>query len=166
MDLTYAQWIKLPIKRMTKPWKLYNIDGTENKAGEVQFFIDLGAQTGTNITNLCFFLSDLGGQKAILGYPWFAAVQPQIDWKRGWIDQTHLPVILKAANTGKARFLFRKEHKARPINQNRYFIGSITIHPANHEQTEGSIPEEYHRHKKVFDEQSSQRLPRHTIWDH
>jgi len=116
MDLTYAQWIKLPIKRMTKPWKLYNVDGTKNKAGEVQFFIDLRAQTGTNITNLCFFLSDLGGQKAILGYPWFAAVQPQIDWKRGWIDQTHLPIILKAANAGKAKFLSRKENRPRPIN--------------------------------------------------
>src|SRR6266566_155597 len=167
MDLTYAQWIKLPIKRMTKPRKLYNVDGTENKAGEVQFFIDLGAQTGTNITNLHFFLSDLGGQKAILGYPWFAAVQLWIDWKRGWIDQTHLPIILKAANAGKAQFLSRKEHRPWPIDQNQYFIESITIHPVGHnQQKEKPIPEEYHCHKKVFDEQSSQRLPHHTIWDH
>src|SRR6266576_4304453 len=123
--------MKLPIKKLANPRKLYNVDGTENKAGEVQFFIDLGAQTGTNITNLCFFLSDLGGQKAILGYPWFAAVQPQIDWKRGWIDQTHLPIILKTTNTEKAKFLPRKEDKPRPISQDQYFIGSVTIHPAD-----------------------------------
>src|SRR6266566_7173537 len=101
--------MKLPIKKMANPRKLYNVDGTENKAGEVQFFVNLGTRTGTNITNLRFFLSDLEGQKAILGYPWFAAVQPQIDWKRGWINQTHLPIILKAVNAGKAKFLSKKE---------------------------------------------------------
>ena len=76
MDLTYAKWMKLPIKAMPQPRKLYNVDGMENKAGEVKFFVDLGARTGTNITNLRFFLSDLGGQKVILGYPWFASAQP------------------------------------------------------------------------------------------
>jgi hypothetical protein len=39
---------------------------------------------------LHFFLSDLGEHKAILGYPWFATVQPNIDWKKGWIDHTQL----------------------------------------------------------------------------
>src|SRR6266576_5391608 len=159
--------MKLPIKKLANPRKLYNVDGTENKAGEVQFFTNLGTRTGTNTTNLCFFLSDLGGQKAILGYPWFAATQPRIDWKKGWIDQSHLPIILKADNAGKARFLPKNENRPRPINQNRYFIGSVTIHPAKPKmETTEAIPPEYQRHKKVFDEESSQRLPRHTIWDH
>src|SRR6266567_681221 len=167
MDLTYARWMKLPIKKMANPRKLYNVDGTENKAGEVQFFTDLKARTGTNITNLRFFLSDLRGQKAILGYPWFAATQPRINWKKGWIDQSHLPIILKANNAGKARFLPRNENRPRPIDHDRYFIGSVTIHPAEPKKTkEEAIPPEYRRHQKVFDEDSSQRLPRHTIWDH
>ena len=29
---------------------------------------------------LQFFLTDLANQKAILGYPWFTANQPKIDW--------------------------------------------------------------------------------------
>ena len=68
--------MRLPIKVMPHPQKLYNVDRTENKAGEVRFFVNLGTRTGANVTNLRFFLSDLGGQKAILGYPWFANVQP------------------------------------------------------------------------------------------
>jgi hypothetical protein len=28
-----------------------------------------------------FFLTDLGEHKAILGYLWFMAVQPKINWK-------------------------------------------------------------------------------------
>ena len=118
MDLAYARWMKLPIKAMPHPRKLYNVDGTENKAGEVKFFVDLGTRTGTNVTKLRFFLSDLGGQKAILGYPWFADVQPRIDWKRGWIDQQHLPIILKSANARRAKFLSKKENRPRPVDQN------------------------------------------------
>src|SRR5260370_41794467 len=78
--------------------KLFNVDGTENKSGQLKYYTDLQVQTGTNYTNLCFYLTELGEQKAIMGYLWFAAVQPKIDWKCGWIDHTQLPIILRANN--------------------------------------------------------------------
>ena len=92
MNLTYAKWLQLPIKQMNEPRKLLNVDGTENKSGELHFYTNLQVQTGTNYTNLQFYLTELGEQKAILSYPWFAMAQPKIDWKRGWIDHTQLPV--------------------------------------------------------------------------
>ena len=73
MNLTYAKWLRLPIKRLPEPRKLFNVDGTENKSGRLQFYTDLDVRTGTTTTVLRFFLSDLGEHKAILGYPWFAA---------------------------------------------------------------------------------------------
>jgi hypothetical protein len=76
------------------PQKLYNVDGMENKAGELQYYTDLETRTGTTTTKLRFFLSDLGEHKAILGYPWFATVQSNVDWKKGWIDHTQLPIVL------------------------------------------------------------------------
>ena len=36
--------------------------------------------------------------KAILGYPWFTAFQPCINWKQGWIDTMQLPIIFSAPN--------------------------------------------------------------------
>ena len=107
MNLTYAKWLKLPIQHMRQTRKLYNVDGTENKSGELRYYTDLAVQTGTTNTTMRFFLSDLGEHKAILGYPWFAAAQPKIDWKRGWIDHTQLPIILRAPNAKKARFIPR-----------------------------------------------------------
>jgi len=70
--------------------------------------MDLQVQTGNQRTNLRFFLTDLGDNKAILGYPWFAAVQPCIDWKRGWIDHSQLLVIFQAPNVAKAQFIPRQ----------------------------------------------------------
>ncbi len=78
--------------------------------------MDLAIHTGSTSTNMQFFLTELGEHKAILGYPWFAATQPKIDWKRGWIDHTQLPIILKAPNAAKARFLPRSCNQPRSIH--------------------------------------------------
>src|SRR6201990_3115274 len=120
---------------MPTPRKLYNVDGTENKAGQLQYFTDLQVQTGTARTPLRFFLSDLGDHKAILGYPWFAAEQPNIDWKRGWIDHSQLPIILRALNAQKARFTPRTHRTPRKLPRPQYYIGKATIHPTHSKDT-------------------------------
>ena len=93
---------------MDEPQKLLNVDRTENKGGELRYYTNLQVQTGTNYTTLRFYLTELGEQKAIMGYPWFAATQPKIDWKRGWIDHTQLPIILRANNAKRANFVPRQ----------------------------------------------------------
>jgi len=122
MNLTYAKWLKLPIKNLEKPRKLFNVDGLLNKSGNLKHYTDLEVQTGTSHTNLRFFLSDLGEHKAILGYPWFAAVQPKINWKWGWIDSSQLPIILRMNDAKKACFLPRTQNVPRPIHHNQYYI--------------------------------------------
>jgi hypothetical protein len=149
------------------PRKLYNIDGTENKAGELQYYVDLETRTGTTITKLQFFLSNLGEHKAILGYPWFVVVQSNIDWKKGWINHTQLLIVLRALNMQKATFTSRTKNIPHAKPETKYFIGRVTIHPKIPQSSEkGKIPKEYQRHGKVFSEEKSQQLPRHTIWDH
>ena len=92
-----------------------------------------------------FFLTQLGEHKAILGYPWFAAMQPKIDWRWGWIDHTQLPIIFKAPDAMKANF--------------KTIIRSL-------DTPKTKLPKEYAQHEKVFSEEKSQWLPKHTIWDH
>ncbi len=123
INLTYAKWLRLPIKQLAQPRRLYNVDGTENKAGELRFYTDLQVQIGKTITPLRFFLSDLGEHKAILGYAWFAAVQPKIDWKKGWIDHIQLPIILRADNAKKAIFIPRNRNIPQKPDPTRYYIG-------------------------------------------
>ena len=38
MSLGYAQWLQLPIKRLSQPRLLYNVDGSENKSGRLLFY--------------------------------------------------------------------------------------------------------------------------------
>jgi hypothetical protein len=163
MNLSYAKWLKLPIKRLPQPRKLYNVDGTENKSGEL--YTDLQVRNGGQTHSLQFFLSDLGEHKAILGYPWFAAVQPKIDWRQGWIDHSQLPIVLRSADTKRAVFVPRTRNVPRPIRQDQYFIGRVTIHPPTQPSSEPipGVPQEYQRHAKVFSEAASQRLPQFSV---
>ncbi len=107
MNLSYAKWLKLPIKQLPNPCKLFNVDGTENRSGDLCYYTVLNVRTGATTVPLQFFLSDLGEHKAILGYPWFAAMQPKIDWKCGWINHTHLPVIFRSPDAKHTEFLPR-----------------------------------------------------------
>jgi hypothetical protein len=123
LNLSYAKWLRLPIKTLKTSWKLYNVDGTENKVGELQYYTDLETRTETTTTKLRFFLSDLGEHKAILGYSWFMAVQPNIDWKKGWIDHTQLPIVLRASDAKRAMFTSRTKNIPHAKPEIRYFIG-------------------------------------------
>jgi hypothetical protein len=167
MNLAYAKWLRLPIKALPEPKPLLNVDGTENKSGKLQYYTDLDVRTGTSTTTMRFFLSDLGEHKAILGYPWFAAAQPRIDWKRGWIDHAQLPIVLRAPNAKRAIFIPRTRNVPCQAHE-RYFVARIAFHdPTSPPDADLSkIPTEFHRHAKVFSEQQSQRLPKHTVWDH
>jgi hypothetical protein len=167
LNLTYAKWLQLPIKKLKALQKLYNVDRTENKVGELQYYTNLETRTRTATSKLCFFLSDLGEHKAILEYLWFAIVQPNINWKKGWINHTQLPIILRALNAQKAVFVPWTKNIPRAKPKVRYFIERVTIQSKQlHMPEKGRIPKEYQWHGKVFSEKESQWLPKHMIWDH
>ena len=69
MSLDYTKHLHLPIKVLSKPKKLFNVNGTPNKAGDLKYYTDLGTRTGTSTWTLRYFLSDLGDSRVILGYP-------------------------------------------------------------------------------------------------
>src|SRR5258708_14169155 len=163
MNLCYAKWLKLHNKQLPKPQKLFNVDRTENQSGDLCYYTVLNVRTGPTTIPLQFFLSDLGEHKAILGYPWFMAVQPKIDRKRGWIDHTHLPIIFRSPDAKRAEFLPRNINRPRPIKNDRYFIRPGMLNPPKEDADRSKIPRRYRRHEKVFSEKQSQTLPAHSI---
>jgi hypothetical protein len=113
-----------------------------NSAGQIRYYTDMDVQTGSRRMKMRFFLTNLGGNHAILGYPWFAAIQPKIDWKMGWIDHTHLPIILRALNFEQAKILPRTVRMVRKTPEHQYFIGKVTI-TSMEPKKEPEVPHEY-----------------------
>src|SRR5712672_240384 len=179
MNLTYAKWLKLPFKCLAQERPLFNVNGSTNKSGSIKYYTDLEMQTGSKQTNMRFFLTDVGDHKVILGYPWFAANQPKIDWAQGWIDTTQLPLILRSPNALKPQFTPNTHNLPDPMGSEILYIGRVYIESRITRQTMSStlaeehnklhlnpIPMEYRRHHKVFSEEAVQRFPESHIWDH
>jgi hypothetical protein len=151
---------------------VYNVDGTLNKKGDILFYTDLEVRTGQKYTNMRFFLMDLGPQRLILGYPWFAAVQPRIDWARGWIDYEQLPVVIKTPNAHQAvclnRIVTTRPKRNTPLTQIRRLTQTKASQLAEQSLTKKkpTLPPHYQRHTQVFSEQEAQRFPEPRVWDH
>ena len=69
MSLPYAKYLHLPIKTLAEPQRLFNVDGTQNRAGDLKYYVNMSIRTGAQKVNLQYFLTDLGDHKIILGYP-------------------------------------------------------------------------------------------------
>jgi hypothetical protein len=169
INVQYAKQLRLPVKRLLNPRKVFNVDGTTNKKGDIEFYTDLETRAGETRTNMRFFLTDLGPQKLILGYPWFAAVQPKIDWAKGWIDYTQLPVVLKTTQAAKGHFMARIVGGIRKsVAKIRHALQTKASQLAEkHDQVKKTtLPARYQRHAHVFSEQQAHRLPTRKLWDH
>jgi len=46
--LDYAKHLHLPIQTLKEPRRLFNINGTPNKAGDLKYYTNLGMRTGTS----------------------------------------------------------------------------------------------------------------------
>jgi hypothetical protein len=158
MSQEYACYTRLPMKPLTVPRKVFNIDGTLNHNGNITHYTDLELRTGKQRRVIRFFLTNLEEQKIILGYPWFAAVQPKIDWAKGWINYSHLPIVLciTDATLQIRRNLSQINHVMAPAGK-RQTTASQLAEAANKKAE--ALPDRYKIHAKVFSETEAQRFP-------
>src|SRR5277367_1378986 len=70
IDQNYARRWHLNIQMLDTPAKAQNVDGTENKRGTIKSYVDLQFKIGDKDFTEHFFLTGLGNQMVILGFPW------------------------------------------------------------------------------------------------
>jgi hypothetical protein len=81
IDQNYAK--NFNINYMDEPVKAYNMDGTENKRGTINAYVNLEFSLGEWKFKEWFYVTGLGKQRVILGFPWLHKYNPIIDWKKG-----------------------------------------------------------------------------------
>ena len=163
--------MKLGMRELARPKKLYNIDDTTNKAGNVTHYVDLMVETAGRKKEMRFLVSDVGREDAILGYPWLATFEPSFSWAHGTIDVRNLPIVLRSVNPTQERStiarITKKETTTQPIEEcgARGASTDLAI-KAYDEQKKTMIPPEYKRFTSVFSDEESQRFPPSRPWDH
>ncbi len=113
--------------------------------------MDMTTKTGEKRTRLRYFLTDLGENQAILGYPWFTSAQPKIDWAKGWIDYDQLPIILRSDDADKAIFTTRIRGKKAVIKRTKI---------------DERVPPQYRAYMDIFSDEESKKYPPKRPWDH
>jgi hypothetical protein len=83
IDQNYAK--NFDINYLDEPVKAYNVDGTENKRGTINAYVNLKFTLGEQKFKKQFYVTGLGKQKIILGLPWLHKYNLIIDWKKGKI---------------------------------------------------------------------------------
>jgi hypothetical protein len=81
IDQNYAK--NFDINYLDKLVKAYNVDGTENKQGTINAYVNLEFSLGKRKFKERFYVTRLGKQRIILGFPWLHKYNPIIDWKKG-----------------------------------------------------------------------------------
>ena len=86
VDIRTAERWGLPWKTLPNPRSIINVDGTNNKAGAVTEACILDVLHKGNQQLQRFYVTDLGFDRVLLGYPWLHGFNPQIDWKKEGVE--------------------------------------------------------------------------------
>ena len=87
--------MKIKARKLERPRVIWNIDGTQNKAGTIKLYSDLLVKTGQHQKIMRFLVTDLGEDELVLGYPWLVAFNPRIDWKNSVLHEEMQPLVIK-----------------------------------------------------------------------
>ena len=182
IDPRLIQRLRLGTHPLERARKIWNIDGTNNKAGMITNYVDLSIQTGQKQAKMRFLITDLGNEDLILGYPWLANFEPKFSWKEGVIDTSYLPIIVRSLDweTRLNRDTISRitleplsEQERVQIIENleeecslKSTISTKLAQNARQYQDKVEIPKEYQKHWKVFSEEEAHRFPPSRPWDH
>jgi hypothetical protein len=175
---------------LDRPRKIWNIDRTTNRAGQLTSFVDLEVRMGSKEEKMSFLVTDLGNEDLILGYPWLATFEPQFNWRNSVVDTAHLPIIVRSLDWRKGRFRPivarmvagrcvasappRLSHTAKlailqeleqECTHARGISTDLAAEAGQHTKPV-AIPAEYQQHAQVFSEEESRRFPPARSWDH
>jgi len=91
MSSEFAKKQEFKLKRLERPMQVRNVDGSFNKEGPIEHTVEVniyfkGHRKRTEI-------DIIGGQKwtVVLGMPWLACHNLEIDWRTGKVKMTRCP---------------------------------------------------------------------------
>jgi len=79
MDIAFAKKKGFRIEKIKKPLLVKNVDGTVNVGGAIMYQVECNMFFKGHVERVRMDVCNLGKTKVILGMPWLAAHNPEID---------------------------------------------------------------------------------------
>jgi hypothetical protein len=172
-------------RKLEKPVTLYNIDGTENKAGAITEVAPLKMKSGPVEEHWEFVVTDLGPEDVVLGIEWLRKMNPAVNWAQGEMkfkggkketeEDEDGPKAEKVEGNRKDRREWLRAGILEEQGDEVWCMAGFTYSQAIAEKGkagerpktfEEMVPAHYRDFSRVFSEDESARLPKHQPWDH
>jgi hypothetical protein len=110
--ISFQTWKQLGIGRqeLEEPITVHNVDGMENKRGKITHYCWLRILYGSKEKLQKFFLTSLGKDRMILGYPFLQEFNLKINWTEGRLEEG--PVELQSTRFKWLRKVFHRAARA------------------------------------------------------
>jgi len=142
MNMTFAREKSFRIERMKNPLLVKNMDRTVNVGGAITHQVKCNMFFKGHIERVRMDICNLGKTEVILGMPWLAAHNPEIDWEKEEVKITRCPPICRK------RKQKRKKKEVKKIEKNE-----------DKETLRKLVPQRFWKWKKVFGKRESEKMP-------
>ena len=105
MDKRMAKKLGIGTRPLDVPRTVTNVNGTKNVKGELTRYTNLEITRGGTTEILEFFITNLGNDRSIFGFPWLQAFEPEINLRKAAIsgETTVRTTNQRAINWAKVR---------------------------------------------------------------
>jgi reverse transcriptase-like protein/aspartyl protease len=156
--------LRLHTSQLHHPRTVRNVDGTDNKLGKVTDKVRLSIRHEDYNEEHRFLVADIGEDNIILGYPFFEAANPLIDWPTGRMHRTITTTEIQPPIRGPSSWIWRITLTLKKTTIAQQLTEQVL---SKEEQSwEELVPKQYHRFGSIFLEVDSERFPGPRKWDH
>ena len=91
VDRKFAERHRFKLDKLEKPLIVTNVDGSNNSGERITYKIKCNVYYRGHQERMRFDVCNLGRTEVILGMPWLAVHNPEIDWEKGEVKMTRCP---------------------------------------------------------------------------
>jgi len=142
MDTTFAKEKGFKMKKIKRSLLVKNVDGSVNIGGAITHQVECNMFFKGHIERVRMDICNLGKTEVILGIPWLAAHNPEIDWEKEEVKMMRWAPICGKRKTEE------KKRKVKKVERNE-----------DEETLKKLVPKRFWKWKKVFGKKESERMP-------
>ena len=91
IDSDFVARNRIPVRDLSWPTPVFNVDGTPNEAGEIRSFADVVVNYKGHSERMQLAVTSLGKQDLILGHAWLRLHNPEINWETQQVTMSRCP---------------------------------------------------------------------------
>jgi len=103
MDRQTAARHGFKLQKLERPIAVRNVDGTNNSREAIMYQVECNVFFKGHVERMRMDVCDLGKTEVILGMPWLAAHNPEINWETEEVKMTRCPPLCGGKSKRKER---------------------------------------------------------------